>query len=283
MARAKTRPLAVAVAVAFCCALAAPASIAQGPLPTSMGRLTRLTCAPGQRVVVEVRPVESPFVGGAVDRKANVGGFFAGLSLGFAMGGVGGALAAAGRGPDVTVTDVSAKLGEGVRAVFGRIDVNRQLLTSIERAMQPVSPCELAFMTTDERRKAELTATDRFLVFGLYLEYRGGDPRMIARLGALQVSRPEDLTLIDEGVARMAELSAELTRPGKRPSLAKAKEAQKLAEGLMPLAQSVQSEAYESPSHRVDAWLAQDGHLVETELTAALDTLLPKLTAPLRQ
>ena len=106
---------------------------------------------------------------------------------------------------------------------------------------------------------------------------------MIARLGALQVSRPEDLKLIDEGIARMAELSAELQQPGKRPSMEKLKQAQKLAEGLMPLSRSFQSEAHESPSHRVDAWLAQDGRLVETELTAALDTLLPKLTAPLRQ
>jgi hypothetical protein len=262
------------ISTGIVCLLVSVASAA--PAPPKKQPMTRLECAAGERVIVEVRPTESPFIN---VRKTDWAGFFGQLTTGFAMGGVGG-LAAGMSQPPIS-QDVSGKFAPGVRAALERVSVDQLIAKSTERAMKDRVSCELVFMTSDERKAAELRPTDRFVMVGLYLEYSGGDPTMTARFGAIQVAKSADLALIDQGAAQLKAMEAEVANPGKRPSLGRLKEYQKLAEQLMTLAQGAWSDVYKSPSHKVDEWLADDGRLVSVELTAGLERLIGSLAGTL--
>jgi hypothetical protein len=257
-------------------ALFAPAALAQAPgLPPPMGRLS---CSPGERVVFEVRPVDGPYIGSV--SKTDWGSFFSGISTGLAMGGVGGAAGAASRAPQTK--DSSTRLETGVRAAFARADANRMLRAGLEQSLKDVPQCEIVFMASDERGEAEPKPADRFVMLGLYVDYQGGDPKMTARLAALQVADPANLKRIDEGMVRLKELQAEAIQPGKRPALDKLKEFTAFAQQLMSLVQAGQSDVHESPTHKVDEWLADDGRLVAAELKTGIDALVAKLAGALR-
>jgi hypothetical protein len=264
------------VAVTCCEALAARAASAQAPgQPPPLGRLS---CNPGERVVFEARPLDGPYIGSV--SKTDWGSFFSSISTGFAVGGVGGAAGAASRAPQTH--DSAGRLETGVKAAFEGTDSNQMLLGVLQESLKGVPQCELLFMTTEERAKAELKPTDRVVMLGLYVDYQGGNPKMTARLGSLQVADLSKLKAIDEGAARLKVMQAELMQPGKRPSLGKLKEFTKLAQEVMALVQAGQSDVHESPTHKVDEWLAEDGRLVAAELKTGIDALVAKLAGALR-
>jgi hypothetical protein len=276
MARGRQHLAGLAATMACSWALSAPAALAQAPsLPPPLGRLA---CGPGERVVFEVRPLDGPYIGSV--SKTDWGSFFSSISTGFAVGGVGGAAGAASREPQTK--DSAGRLETGVRTVFERTDSTQLLLKGLQGFLKDVPQCELVFMTTEDRGNAELKSTDRVVILGLYVDYQGGDPKMTARLGSLQVADPANLKAIDEATARMKTLQAELMQPGKRPSLGRLKEFTKLAQQAMTLVQSGQSDVYQSPSHKVDEWLAEDGRLVATELTRGIDAVVARLGGTLR-
>jgi len=262
----------VGAGIARMTSVAATAAAAdQKPMP-------RLSCSAGQRIVFEIRPTDSPFITNI--RKTDWSGFFSGLSTGFAMGGVAGVAGGAERGP--ASTDVTDEFARGVRGSFERTDVDRLILAGVERTMREKSTCDVVFMTTEERRKAKLFATDRIVMIGLFVEFQGGKPTMTARMGAALVTKIENLAFVDDGAERMHTLQAEI-QSSKRPSLGKAKEFLKLAQQASTAFAGGLNDAQKSPSHEVQDWLADDAKLVIAELTAAADRMLASLAGALFQ
>jgi len=239
--------------------------------------LAPLSCSAGQKVVFEMRPLDGPHAWNV--RKTDWSGFLVNMMTGFTVGGAAGAASAGAQGP--ASQDATGSFGKAVEAVIDRDTVERRFLAGVEAALKDLSPCERAFMTSAERRAATPGPAARVLVMGLYLDYHGGDPKMTARLGVLQFEDAEKLRTMDEISPRLKELQAELTQPGKRPSLGKLKEFQKLAESAVALAQGGREDIHESPLHKTAEWLADGGRLVTTELDAGLDVLASRLAKAL--
>jgi hypothetical protein len=267
--RSIVETLAMGVVVGLACA--ADAGAGQPP------PLAPLSCGAGQKVVVEMRPLDGPHFWNV--RKTDWGGLLGDMMGGFGVGGVAGAASAGAKGP--ASQDSTGSFGKAVGAVVDPAAVDNTLLAALEAALKGASHCEIAFMTSAERRAAAPEPTARVLVVGLYLDYHGGDPKMTARLGALQFEDAEKLKAMDEMSVRLQEFQAELTKPGKMPSLGKLKEFQKLAESAVALAQGAWNDIHESPSHKTAEWLTDGGSLVTTELDAGLDALVPRLAKAL--